>query len=267
MTSMAPRVDVRTSGIWQLTSVVLSSDGCVLVVDPGYFPRELEELQALARSRGEVEAVAFTHGHWDHVLGWREFAPAPVYASPLLVEAVREGSAEAVRNLTNAADFDGRWYVPRAAAPAWPPDLRALGDGARLRVGATEAEALLLPGHSADGLALYVAAAGLLVVGDYLSPCEIPFVDDLDAYRATLRRLLARLDAVDEVLPGHGPRLGRDAARDVARADLDYLDALADCRQRGDAAAALELPLPRAAEVPGMREHHRDNCLVASLGA
>jgi glyoxylase-like metal-dependent hydrolase (beta-lactamase superfamily II) len=265
LTAVAPRVDVRTSGIWQLNSVVLSSDGDALVVDPGYFPRELLDLQALARERGTVRAVVFTHGHWDHVLGWRSFPQAPVHASPRLVRDVREGAPTAARNLANAADFDGRWYVPRPGPPAWPDELRALDEGARLRVGAAEVEALLLPGHSADGLALRAAAAGLLITGDHLSPCEIPFVDDLDAYRRTLRRLLALLDGLDEVIPGHGPRLSRVEARAVAAADLEYLDALADCRGRGDAAGALALALPRAAGAPGMSDAHRDNCRAAGL--
>lgn len=264
---MAPRVDVRTSGIWQLNSVVLSSEGEALVVDPGYFPRELEELRALARERGVVRALVFTHGHWDHVNGWRSFPTVPVHASPHLVQAARGQTEEAARNLANIGNFDGRWYVPRPGPPAWPPEWRTLDEGARLRVGAAEVEALLLPGHSADGLALRLAESGLLIAGDYLSPCEIPFVEDLDAYRRTLRRLLGWLDGVDEVIPGHGPRLSREEARDVAAADLEYLDRLADCRLRADAAGGLALPLPRAADAPGMRDFHRDNCRAAGLAA
>jgi hydroxyacylglutathione hydrolase len=260
-------LEIRHSGIWQLSSSVLSQDGAVLVIDPGYFPRELDELVSLAASRGEVRAVAFTHGHWDHVLGWRSFPGAPVLTSAHLAAAIRDGTTEAERNLRDARDFDGRWYVDRGAPLAWPPpeQLRPLAEGDPLRIGSLELTALSLPGHSPDGLGLFVASAGLLFVGDYLSPCEIPFVADLAAYRATLRRLLGLLDGTERVIPGHGPPLSAAEARAIAAADLRYLDALAACAESGDLRGAQALPLPRAAEVPGMPEHHLDNLRAAGL--
>ncbi len=264
-------VQVRHSGIWQLCSAVLSSAGQVLVIDPGYFPRELSELAAVAASAGQVQGVVFTHGHWDHVIGWRQFPSAPVLASAGLVEAVLTSSDRAQQDLREAASFDRRWYVERGAPHAWPPPaaLRPLAEGQSLSLGTETLQALHLPGHSPDGLGLWAASAGLLIVGDYLSPCEIPFVADLPAYRATLRRLLALLPAVERVLPGHGPVLTMTQARDIALADLTYLDALAECSQDPDPSAAaqraLALPLPRAAAVPEMQEHHRDNIKAAGL--
>jgi glyoxylase-like metal-dependent hydrolase (beta-lactamase superfamily II) len=259
------RLELRHSGIWQLASAVLSRDGAVVVIDPGYFPRELDELSQLARQHGEVLAVAFTHGHWDHVLGWRSFPGAAVWTSPRLAAAMRDGTAE--RHLRDARDFDGRWYVERGAPYAWPPPerVRPVGEGDELQVGGFVLRALTLPGHSADGLGLHVPGAGLLVVGDYLSPCEIPFVEDLGAYRGTLRRLLTLLSEVQAVVPGHGPLLTAARARALAEEDLLYLDALARCAELGDAAAARGLVLPRAAEVPGMAEHHLDNLRAAGL--
>src|SRR5262245_25142928 len=106
---MSRSIDVRTSGIWQTTSTVIAASGACLVVDPAYFPRELDELAVLARSRGEVRAVVFTHGHWDHVVGWQTFPAAQVWSSPSLARAIASGAEIAARNLTDARTFDARW--------------------------------------------------------------------------------------------------------------------------------------------------------------
>jgi hydroxyacylglutathione hydrolase len=257
-------IDVRTSGIWQTKSTVLSRGGACLVVDPAYFPRELDELAALARGRGQVQAVVFTHGHWDHVIGWQMFPGAQIWTSPSLAAAISTQSDVAAQNLAEARDFDADWYVERPAPLRWPPEARALEDGEQIDFGGMKLEAWLLPGHSADGLSLIVEERRLLP-GDYLSPCEIPFVEDLHAYRATLKRLLSRLGRLVEVIPGHGPILSPNEAEAIAAADLAYLDGIARAADQRDAAAAVAVPLPRAAGVPGMWGHHLDNCRNAGL--
>jgi hydroxyacylglutathione hydrolase len=260
----SPSIDVRTSGIWQTTSTVIAASDACIVVDPAYFPRELDELATLARSRGEVRAVVFTHGHWDHVIGWQSFPGAEVWTSPSLAQAIASGAEIASRNLADARAFDARWYIERPAPVRWPDAARPLGEGERIDIAGVRIEAALLPGHSDDGLALLVEDRWLLP-GDYLSPCEIPFIDDLNAYRATLRRFDALLAEIEAVIPGHGPRLSRVEARAIAAADLVYLDGIALAVDRGDAAAGLAVALPRAASVPGMWEHHLANCRKAGL--
>jgi glyoxylase-like metal-dependent hydrolase (beta-lactamase superfamily II) len=105
-----------------------------------------------------------------------------------------------------------------------------------------------------------------LLVGDYLSPCEIPFVDHLLDYRRTLQRLMTIIAAGAEwVIPGHGPMLSADEARRIGREDLRYLDAILRCAEANDAAVAKTISLPRAAGVYGMANHHLDNCRKARL--
>src|SRR5215475_1308763 len=218
------QIDVLTSGIWQTNSTILSRRGACMIVDPAYFPRELDAIAARVRELGHAAAVVFTHGHWDHVMGHAALPGAPVHVSRVLAEAIASGDPRAAKYLDDARDFDARWYVPRPHGHRWPTGLRGVAEAERAEIGGIALRTLELPGHSPDGLGL--VADGVLLVGDYLSPCEIPFVDDARAYRATLARLLELLPAVSEVIPGHGPRLvARDAAA-VARADLDYLDRL-----------------------------------------
>jgi glyoxylase-like metal-dependent hydrolase (beta-lactamase superfamily II) len=257
--------EVLQSGIWQLNSVVISDRGMVAVVDPGYFPRELKELAGLARSRGSVDAVLFTHGHWDHVVGWQTFPEARVLGSPSLAEAVAKNLPAAKKNLDGARDFDGRWYVERDPPLAWPERVFPLEDGDALELAGTKAEVLTLPGHSSDGLALRFGGEGVLLVGDYLSPCEIPFVDDVVRYQATLKRLSGVLDGVREVIPGHGPRLTVPRAREILEQDLVYLGELERHGAAGDVEGALAMRWPRAQDVPGMRDHHLENCVAVGL--
>lgn len=258
------RVDVVTSGIWQMTSTVIRSNRSCLVVDPGFFPREIDDLARLISKEVSVEALFFTHGHWDHVVGHGIFPGVPVYASLVLARSVAEGGELAANAMAKAQEFDSRWYVERPWGYRWPNDLRGLDDGDRFNVGDIEVEAFLLPGHTPDGMA--IRAEGWLLVGDYLSPCEIPFVDNLEDYRRTLQRLQSLLARdVEAVIPGHGPQLSAEDARRIVQEDLRYLDSIARCAERKDSAAALNLPLPRAGNVVGMREHHQANCRKAGL--
>jgi len=258
------QVTVRQSGIWQMTSTILRSGGSCLVIDPGYFPRELQELARLVPRRAAVEALAFTHGHWDHVVGHGMFPGVPVYASAMLVRAIAEQGESAREAMVKARGFDGQWYVERPWGYDWPWVLRGLDDEGWFNVGDLDVQALMLPGHAPDCMGL--KAQNHLLVGDYLSPCEIPFVHNAADYHRTLRRLLIVIDAgTDVIVPGHGPVLPAAEARRIATEDLRYLEALLRCAQAGDPEAALAIPLPRAADAPGMRDHHLANCRAAGV--
>ena len=257
-------VDVRLSGIWQMTSTVVRCGSSCLVVDPGYFPRELADLAGLIPKAAKVEALFFTHSHWDHVVGHGIFPSVPVYTSSVLARSVREGGVLATKAINKAREYDSQWYVERPWGYSWPADVRGLDDGGWFNIGDLDIEGFLVPGHAPDGMAIRVE--NHLLVGDYLSPCEIPFVDHLPDYRRTLQRLMTIITSgVDHVIPGHGPMLSADEARRIGREDLRYLNEIARCAEANDAAAAKTISLPRAAGVYGMANHHLENCRKAGL--
>ena len=108
-------------------------------------------------------------------------------------------------------DFDDEFYVQRPA-PLSLGQVQALPLPGRLDLGsgdeALELELHPAEGHTSDGTAFFARARGLLVVGDYLSQLEIPWLNPpgtLAEYRATLARLTPLVEAAEVVVPGHGP--------------------------------------------------------------
>jgi glyoxylase-like metal-dependent hydrolase (beta-lactamase superfamily II) len=108
-------------------------------------------------------------------------------------------------------------------------------------------------GHTADGMAVWVPWARVLVAGDYLSPVEIPMLSaggGVAAYIATLNRLEPLVEQADHVVPGHGGPIDGARALAILREDRAYLEAL----QRGEDAA-----LPIARRTKAQRAIHAAN--------
>jgi glyoxylase-like metal-dependent hydrolase (beta-lactamase superfamily II) len=205
---------VATSRVWQTTcTIVRSGDEC-FVIDSPVFPDELEVLPAVLEHAGfPLTGLLATHADWDHLLGLRA--------------------------------FDDEYYVDRPA-PLALGQLQALPVPGHCEIGDEELELHPADGHTADGMAIWIGWARVLVAGDYVSPVEVPMLSDggsRDAYIATLRRLEPLVDAAAYVVPGHGDVLDGARAAAILREDLNYLAKLPDAElpiaRRGDAQRAI----------------------------
>ena len=223
-----PDVLVATSAVWQTTCTVIRSGEEGFVIDSPVLPEELEALPALLERTGfPLSGLLATHGDWDHLLGRYAFPEASLGVAESTAARLEEPPAP-------LRAFDDDWYIARPALDLGTPQVLPvpgkleLGEGAELELHPAD-------GHTADGMAIWAPGPGVLVCGDYLSPVEIPWLGEREAYIATLERLAPLVEGASVVVPGHGEPLDSSRALAILREDLAYLRAL----------PGAELPLAR----------------------
>ncbi|MFE6835735.1 MBL fold metallo-hydrolase [Streptomyces sp. NPDC057705] len=211
------RVGRRRLPVWDCTVGLVVGDDSVLLIDPGSCVREGAQVRAEAeRLTGRrVTHIAFTHGHFDHVLGGAAFSGAEVFGAvgldvllstereELRGDAVRQGLDEA-----EAAEAVDLLVVPKhLVSGEWTLELGGL-------------QVLLAnvgPGHSGHDLAVFVPGERETVFcGDLVEESGEPMAGP-DAtprqWPAALDRLLA-LGGDDALyVPGHGAVVPADFVR------------------------------------------------------
>ena len=246
-----PDVVVVTSRIWQTNATALRAGGEALLIDSPYFPDELELLPTLLSQAGFTPNALFaTHADYDHVLGRVAFPDLALGVGDPTMERVRTSPGEVQRELR---DEDARNYVARPA-PLSLGSVQSLPVPGYVELGDIELELHVADGHTSDGTAVFARPMGVLVVGDYLSDVEIPWIStggSLDDYRATLARLAPLVEAADTIVPGHGSTHGRDTALRLIDEDLEYLDAVGRGEERPT--------LPKGRDTARQREIHAEN--------
>jgi glyoxylase-like metal-dependent hydrolase (beta-lactamase superfamily II) len=221
--SLHPDVLVVTSRVYQTSCTAIRSGEEGFLVDSPVFPDELEALPALAQQAGfPVSGLLATHGDWDHMLGRLAFPDAALGCAETTA-AYLTGEPGGVQRELRA--WDDEHYVERPA-PLRLGQVQALPVPGHVGLGDHELELHPADGHTADGMAVWVPWARVLVCGDYLSPVEIPMLSPTgsrDAYLATLERLRAYVEQAEWVVPGHGLPLDGARALAILGEDVRYL--------------------------------------------
>jgi hydroxyacylglutathione hydrolase len=245
-------VIVFVSSVWQTTCTAVRSEDEALVIDSPVYPEELEAIPAVLEQAGfAVAALLATHADWDHLLGRLAFPGAALGCGESTAARLQGEPGAAARELGR---FDGEHYVARPA-PLQLGSVQALPVPGHLTIGSGhELELHPTGGHTADGTAIAIPWARVLVCGDYLSPVEIPMISESGsraAYTDTLRRLRELVERAETVVPGHGRPLTQERAQTILEEDAAYLDALA--RQ------GIEAPLPPGRRDARQRAIHAEN--------
>lgn len=245
--SISPDALVVTSAFWQTNAVALRSGGEAMLIDSPYLPDELDALPGVLAGAGfEPDGLLATHADFDHLLGRLAFPGVTLGLAESSVERMHRAPGEAQRVLRI---YDDKFYVKRAA-PLALGQTQALPVPGHVEIGDRELELHPAEGHTADGMALFDRAQGLLIVGDYLSDVEIPWINgSLADYRATLARLAPLVAQATTIVPGHGAPHDRETALRLLDEDVEYLDAL----ERGEA------ELPDGRDTKAQRAIHQEN--------
>jgi glyoxylase-like metal-dependent hydrolase (beta-lactamase superfamily II) len=237
--------------MWQTNAVALRAGDEAMLVDSPYFPDELEALPGVLAGAGfEPAALIATHADFDHLLGRAAFPGLALGLGEPSVMRVHQAPGEAQRELRAK---DEELYVERPA-PLALGQVQTLPVPGSVELGPEELELHPADGHTADGMAVMARWCGVLCVGDYLSPVEIPWIStggSLADYRATLARLAPLVEAAETIVPGHGAPNRRDDALRILDEDVAYLDTV----ERGEERPAL----PKGRDSGEQRKIHAEN--------
>ena len=263
--SLDPDVVVVTSSVWRTSATLVRGAGEhpeSILVDSPVLPVELDAVRGLAEQGGfDVQGLLATHADWDHVLGRLAFPGAALGLDERSAARIMARIGDAQRELR---EFDREWYVDRAT-PLSLGELQPLPVPGRLELGDQVIDVHDGSGHTGDGLMLWLGWARVLIVGDYLSPVELPkwnTTGSRDLYRAALDRLAGLVTDARWIVAGHGGPIGRDEALLLLDEDRDYLEG-GDVPIRGSKGASAKqheenlavwdreaAPLPQLAHTP-----------------
>ncbi|MEO2077149.1 MAG: MBL fold metallo-hydrolase [Bacillus sp. (in: firmicutes)] len=198
-------VTVFQSALYQTTCTVVDTKDFVLVVDPNWLPHEIEGIQRhVARIQGEKALyLLFTHGDFDHVMGYLAFPGAKVIGSKGLQE-----HPDKEKKVAMIHQFYNDYYIHQPYPIAFPEvDIVICEDGQKLVIGESTITFYLAQGHTHDGLFTVIEPLGIWIAGDYLSDFELPFIyHSARAYEQTLQKAEQILvkHHVSVLVPGHG---------------------------------------------------------------
>ncbi|MBQ0987707.1 MBL fold metallo-hydrolase [Streptomyces sp. F63] len=194
---------------WDATAGLVHGPDAVLVVDAGASLAEGADIRRWARRLAgrDVTHLAFTHGHFDHVLGAAAFAGAETYAAVGLDRLLAGGretvAADAVRHGLDAGD------AAEAADLLVRPRHLVSGEMAVALGGGREAVLVNIgPGHTPHDLVVLVPGDPCVVFcGDLVEQSGEPQAGP-DAvpgrWPAALDRLVELGGANALYVPGHG---------------------------------------------------------------
>ena len=246
-TDLGHGLRVRRSRAYAMNSVLLLDSEHTVVVDPGVLPSEIDDLARVTRGASPAKVtLAFTHAHWDHVLGRPWWPAAQTLGHDRLAMELKRDAAMIAGEARAIATQHGETWERGFAA--FEPDLAASGLHF-MKLGPWRLVLRDAPGHCDSQMTFHLPDHGALIAADMLSDIEPPMLNGPPVrYFETLCGLqpLVEGGAIETLIPGHGSiAVGAAAVAERLERDLDYLERLEDEVARARA-EGLDLEATRA---------------------
>ncbi len=195
---------------------VIGQDWAV-VIDTLAFPEETLEIREFIEEelKRKVRYVINTHYHADHSWGNCYFPGAYILSHALC----RENLAKyGVRSLSSAIEMDSVFQKTQIVLPHLTMDAGSL----ELVVDDKTLRFIELPGHSNDGIGVYIVEDEVLFAGDVWMP--IPHI--VDGNPQEMRDSLRKIESltIENVVQGHGEVILRGEVNSSIKDRIDYLD-------------------------------------------
>ncbi len=187
-----------------------------LAIDACNYPDEGQAMADFIRAQGrEPNSLVLTHGHGDHILGGAAFVGAEVFAHVATPEVIYE-------QLPGWAERSGKSVALLEAETIWPTI--TFTDELRIDLGGKHARLFATPGHSRDGICIYVEEDCVLFTGDTVTTGIVLAIGNGDSIEleSSLRKLAGM--EIEVLVSGHGPVLyGNERVRGWLNWLVDYL--------------------------------------------
>jgi cyclase len=198
---------------------IVTQEGTV-VVDTLPFPRETREMLDFlhAESPRGIRYVINTHHHADHVYGNYLFEEADIISSERCREVMRKSGE---KNLTEA-----KQQTPELAEVKLRLPNLTFPEKMSLHLGDKVMRLMPLPGHTPDGIGIYVEGDKILFAGDAVMPLPYIFWGDRVILQETLKSLKEM--NLENIVQGHGEVLLKGELDETLDAAIAYLDCIYD---------------------------------------
>jgi glyoxylase-like metal-dependent hydrolase (beta-lactamase superfamily II) len=198
---------------------IVTSEGTI-VIDTLPFPRETREMLGFLRAESTrgIRYVINTHHHADHIYGNFLFEEADIVASERCREIIRKSGE---KNLAKA-----KQQTPELAEVKLRLPNLTFHEKMSLHLGDKAVRLMPLPGHTLDGIGVFVEGDKILFAGDAVMPLPYIFWGDRAMLQETLRVLKDM--HLENIVQGHGEVLLKGELDETLDAGIAYLDCIYD---------------------------------------
>lgn len=204
----------------QVTAGVIVTPAGAVLVDTLPFPIETQAILQflLRRAPSGLRYIIYTHYHADHIYGACLFPDVPIIAHARCRERLLISGEEGLE----AARVEAPDLLENVTIRL--PDITLDSGELMLSLGGKTLRIFETPGHSDDGISVYVEEDLVLFAGDAMMP--IPTVVDGDP--EILKQSLWKIQAIEpeSIVQGHGEVILRGEVKDALRTNIAYLETI-----------------------------------------